>query len=155
MCLIGDSGTGKTHLLIALGTLAAEAGYRVRYTLASKLVNELAEAADDKQLTKLINHYGRVDLILVDELGCLQLDRRGAELLFQVLTEREERSAIAIASNELFSSWTKTFTDPRLCAAIVDRLTFAGQIIETGTNSYRLAHARNSKLPPTTSTTAK
>jgi DNA replication protein DnaC len=60
------SGTGKTHLLIALGTLAAEAGYRVRYTLASKLVNELVEAADDKQLTKLINRYGRVELILVD-----------------------------------------------------------------------------------------
>ena len=149
LCLIGDSGTGKTHLLIALGTLAAEAGYRVRYILASKLVNELVEAADDKQLTKLINRYGRVDLILVDELGYLQLDRRGAELLFQVLTEREERSAIAIASNEPFSSWTKTFTDPRLCAAIVDRLTFAGQIIETGTTSYRLAHAR--KTRPTSS----
>ncbi|MEO9220249.1 MAG: IS21-like element helper ATPase IstB [Mycobacteriaceae bacterium] len=142
LCLIGDSGTGKTHLLIALGTLAAEAGYRVRYTLASKLVNELAESADDKQLSKLIARYGRVDLILVDELGYLELDRRGAELLFQVLTEREERSAIAIASNEPFSGWTKTFTDPRLCAAIVDRLTFAGQIIETGTDSYRLAHAR-------------
>lgn len=153
LCLIGDSGTGKTHLLIALGTLAAQAGYRVRYTLASKLVNELVEAADDKQLSKLINRYGRVDLILVDELGYLQLDRRGAELLFQVLTEREERSAIAIASNEPFSSWTKTFTDPRLCAAIVDRLTFAGQIIETGSSSYRLAHARNIKSRPKTSAT--
>ena len=146
------SGTGKTHLLIALGTLAAEVGYRVRYTLASKLVNELVEAADDKQLTKLINRYGRVDLILIDELGYLQLDRRGAELLYQVLTEREERSAIAIASNEPFSSWTKTFTDPRLCAAIVDRLTFAGHIIETGSTSYRLAHAatssRRRKPPP-------
>lgn len=117
----------------------------MRYTLASKLVNELVEAADDKQLTKLINHYGRVDLILVDELGYLQLDRRGAELLFQVLTEREERAAIAIASNEPFSSWTKTFTDPRLCAAIVDRLTFAGQIIETGSASYRLAQARKTR----------
>ena len=137
-------GTGKSHLLIALGTLAAEAGYRVRYTLASKLVNELVEAADDKQLTKLINRYRRVDLILV-ELGYLQLDWRGAELLFQVLTEREERSAIAIASNEPFSSWTKTFTDPRLCAAIVDRLMFAGQIIETGSASYRLAHALNAR----------
>src|SRR6476619_4436338 len=147
LCLIGDSGTGKSHLLIGLGTAAAEAGYRVRYTLASKLVNELVEAADDKQLTKLINRYGRVDLILVDELGYLQLDRRCAELLFQVLTEREERSAIAIASNEPFSSWTKTFTDPRLCAAIVDRLTFAGQIIETGTTSYRLAHARQRRTP--------
>ena len=133
-----------------MGTLAAEAGYRVRYTLASKLVNELVEAADDKHLTKLINYYGRVDLLLVDELGYLQLDRRGAELLFQVLTEREERSAIAIASNEPFSAWTKTFTDPRLCAAIVDRLTFAGQIIETGTTSYRLAHARNTRKPAPT-----
>ena len=71
LCLIGGSGTGKTHFMIALGTVAAEAGYRVRYTLASKLVNELVEAADDRQLTKLINRYGRVDLILVNELGYL------------------------------------------------------------------------------------
>ena len=77
----------------------------------------------------------------MDELGYLQLDRRGAELLFQVLTEREEKTAIAIASNEPFSGWTKTFTDPRLCAAIVDRLTFGGTILETGTDSYRLAQA--------------
>ena len=135
LCLIGDSGTGKSHLLIGLGTAAAEAGHRVRYMLASKLVNELVEAADDKQLSKMIARYGRVDLLCLDELGYMELDRHGAELLFQVLTEREERSAIAIASNEPFSGWTKTFTDPRLCAAIVDRLTFAGQIIETGTTS--------------------
>ncbi len=145
LCLIGDSGTGKAHLLIGLGTAAAEAGYRVRYTLASKLVDELAEAADDRQLSRTIARYGRVDLLCLDELGYMELDRRGAELLFQVLTEREERSAIAIASNEPFSGWTKTFTDPRLCAAIVDRLTFAGQIIETGTTSYRLAHARKKR----------
>jgi DNA replication protein DnaC len=88
----------------------------------------------------VIARYGRVDLLCLDELGYLQLDRRGAELLFQVLTEREERNAIAIATNEPFSGWTKTFTDPRLCAAIVDRLTFNGHIIETGTTSYRLAH---------------
>ena len=72
----------------------------------------------------------------------MELDRRGVEPLFQVLTECEERSAVAIASNEPFSCWTETFTDPRLCAAIVDRLTFAGQTIETGTASYRLARAR-------------
>jgi DNA replication protein DnaC len=124
LCLIGDSGTGKTHLLIGLGTAAAEAGHRVRYVLASRLVNELAEAENDRALTKVIARY------------------RGAELLFQVLTEREEKTAIAIASNEPFSGWTKTFTDPRLCAAIVDRLTYQATIIETGTTSYRLAHTR-------------
>ena len=117
-------------------------GYRVRYTLATKLVNELVEAADEKQLTKTIARYGRVDLLCIDELGYMELDRRGAELLFQVLTEREEKNTVAIASNESFSGWTKTFTDPRLCAAIVDRLTFGGNIIETGTDSYRLAHTR-------------
>src|SRR5262249_31720584 len=142
LCLIGDSGTGKSHLLIALGTEAAMAGYRLRYTLATKLVNELVEAADDRQLTKTINRYGRVDLLCLDELGYMELDKRGAELLFQVLTEREETASVAIASNESFSGWTKTFTDPRLCAAIVDRLTFGGNIIETGTDSYRLAHTR-------------
>jgi DNA replication protein DnaC len=142
LCLIGDSGTGKSHLLIALGTEAAMAGYRVRYTLAAKLANELAEAADDRQLTKTIARYGRVDLLCIDELGYMELDRRGAELLFQVLTEREEKASVAIASNESFSGWTRTFTDPRLCAAIVDRLTFGGNIIETGTDSYRLARTR-------------
>jgi len=84
-----------------------------------------------------------VDLLMVDELGYMALDRRGAEMLFQVLTEREERNSVAIASNDSFSGWTRTFTDPRLCAAIVDRLTFNGTIIETGTSSYRLAHSRS------------
>ncbi len=142
LCLVGDSGTGKSHLLIGLGAAAAEVRFRVKYTLATKLVNELCEAADDKVLAKTIARYGRVDLLLIDELGYMELDRRGAEMLFQVLTEREEKASVAIASNESFSGWTKTFTDPRLCAAIVDRLTFGGHIIETGTDSYRLAHSR-------------
>jgi DNA replication protein DnaC len=140
LCLIGDSGTGKSHLLIGLGTAAAEKGFRVKYTLATRLVNELVEAADEKVLAKTIARYGRVDLLCIDELGYMELDKRGADLLFQVLTEREEKASVAIASNESFSGWTKTFTDPRLCAAIVDRLTFNGTIIETGTDSYRLAH---------------
>ncbi len=72
----------------------------------------------------------------------MELDKRGAELLFQVLTEREENNSVAIASNESFGGWTKTFTDPRLCAAIVNRLTFGGNILETGTDSYRLAQTR-------------
>jgi DNA replication protein DnaC len=148
LCLIGDSGTGKSHLLIALGTAAAMAGYRVRYTTAAALVNELVEAADDKQLGKTIARYGRVDLLEVDELGYLELDRRGAEMLFQVLTEREEKNSIAIASNEAFTGWSRTFTDPRLCAAIVDRLTFNATIIETGTESYRLARTKAQRTTP-------
>nr|WP_083777819.1 IS21-like element helper ATPase IstB [Segniliparus rotundus] len=140
LCLIGDSGTGKSHLLIALGTEAAMAGHRVRHTLATKLVNELVEAADEQQLAKTITRYGRAAAI--GGLGYMELDRKGAELLFQVLTEREEKASVAIASNEPFGGWTKTFTGPRLCAAIVDRLTFGGHIIETGTDSYRLAQSR-------------
>ena len=113
--------------------------FGVKYTLATKLANELVEAANEKTLSKTIAGYGPVDLLCIDELGLTQLDRRGAELLFQVLTEREEKASVAIASNESFSGWTKTFTDPRLGAAIVDRLPFGGTIIETGTDSYRLA----------------
>ena len=142
LSLIGDSGTGKSHLLIGLGAEAAMNGYRVRYVLAAKLVNELVEAADERQLTKTIARYGRVNLLCIDELGYMELDKRGAELLFQVLTEREENNSVAIASNESFGGWTKTFTDPRLCAAIVNRLTFGGNILETGTDSYRLAQTR-------------
>ena len=82
----------------------------------------------------------------------MELDRRGAELLFQVLTEREEKASVAIASNESFSGWTKTFTDPRLCAAIVDRLTFGGNIIETGTDSYRLAQTHAKQAGPSSHT---
>ena len=138
LCLIGYSGTGTSRLLIATGTEAAMAGFRVKYTLASKLV----EAADEKILTETIARYGRIDLLCIDELGYMQLDRPGAELLFQVLTERDEKNSVAIASNDSFAGWGKTFTDPRLCAAIVDRLTFGGNILETGTESYRLAHSR-------------
>ena len=103
-------------------------------------MNELVEAENDKALAKTIARYGRVDLLCIDELGYMELDKRGAELLFEVLTEREEKASVAIATNESFSGWTKTFNDPRLGAAIVDRLTFKGTIIETGTHSYRLAH---------------
>ncbi|MFH9479510.1 IS21-like element helper ATPase IstB [Streptomyces anulatus] len=137
--LIGDSGTGKSHLLIGLGMAIAEAGGRVRYTTAANLVNELAEAASDRQLGRTIKKYGRVDLLCLDELGYVKLDRHGAELLFQIFTEREERHAIAVASNRPFTEWDQTFTDKRLCQTIVDRLTFEAQIIETGTQSFRLA----------------
>ncbi|WTY53919.1 IS21-like element helper ATPase IstB [Micromonospora sp. NBC_01412] len=145
LCLIGDSGTGKSHLLIGIGTAIAEAGMKVRYTTAANLVNELAEAADDRQLTKVIARYGRCDLLCLDEFGYLDLDKAGAKLLFQIFTDREERRAIAVASNAPFSEWRKTFTDPRLCTAIVDRLTYNAHIIETGSDSYRLLTAKKNR----------
>lgn len=136
--LLGDSGTGKSHLLIGLGMAACEAGHSVRYVTCAQLVNELAEAADERRLSKLVARYGRVELLLLDELGYVALDARGAELLFQILTEREEQSSVATASNLPFSEWGKVISDARLVAAIIDRLTFNAQIIETGSDSYRL-----------------
>lgn len=144
--LLGDSGTGKSHLLIALGIAACEQGRRVRYVTAAQLVNELAEAADDRRLSRLVARYGRLDLLCLDELGYVQLDGRGAELLFQIVTEREERASIATASNLPFSEWGQIIPDPRLVAAIVDRLTFNAHIIETGTQSYRLRTTKTSRV---------
>lgn len=140
--LLGDSGTGKTHLLIALGLAACEQGRRVRYVTTAHLVNELVEAADERQLSRVVGRYARLDLLALDELGYVQVDPRGAELLFQVITEREERASIAIATNLPFSEWGTVFPDPRLVAAIVDRVTFNAHILETGTQSYRLRTSR-------------
>lgn len=139
--LLGDSGTGKSHLLIGLGHAACEAGLRVRYVTCAQLVNELAEAADERRLSRLVG-YGRNDLLCLDELGYVQLDTRGSELLFQILTEREEKSSIAVASNLPFSEWGKVIPDARLAAAVIDRVTFNTHIIETDTESYRLRITR-------------
>jgi DNA replication protein DnaC len=136
--LLGDSGTGKSHLLIGLGIAACEQGRRVRYATAAQLVNELVEAADERRLSRNVARYGRIDLLCLDELGYVQLDGRGSELLFQILTEREEKASVALASNLPFSEWGQIIPDPRLVAAIVDRVTFNAHIIETGTDSFRL-----------------
>jgi len=136
--LLGDSGTGKTHLLIGLGLAACEQGRRVRYVTCAQLVNELVEAADERQLSRVVGRYARLDLLLLDELGYVQIDARGAELLFQIITEREERASVAIGTNLPFSEWGSVVGDPRLVAAIVDRVTFNAHILETGTQSYRL-----------------
>jgi DNA replication protein DnaC len=143
--LLGDSGTGKTHCLIGLGIAACERGLRVRYVTTAALVNELAEAADERTLSRLVARHGRLDLLCLDELAYVHLDPRGAELLFQILTEREERASVAVASNAPFSEWGQTFSDPRLAAAVVDRLTFRAHIIETGSESYRLRVSRSQK----------
>jgi len=116
--LLGDSGTGKSHLLIGLGLAACEQGRRVRYATTAQLVNELVEAADDRVLSRVVARYGRLDLLLLDEVGYVQVDPRGAELLFQVITEREERASIGLATNLPFSEWGSVFPDPRLVAVI-------------------------------------
>jgi len=147
--LLGDSGTGKSHLLIGLGLAACEQGRRVRYVTTAQLVNELVEAADDRQLSRVVGRYGRLDLLCLDELGYVQIDPRGAELLFQIITEREERASVAIATNLPFSEWGTVFPDPRLVAAIVDRVTFNAHILETGTESYRLRTSKTTRRAKT------
>jgi len=143
--LLGDSGTGKSHLLIGLGMAACEQGRRARYVTAAQLVNELVEASDERRLSRLVARYGRFELICLDELGYVKLDTRGAELLFQILTEREEKASVAVATNLPFSEWGGVIGDPRLVAAIVDRLTFKAHIVETGTQSYRLRATKNAR----------
>ena len=99
---LGDPGTGKTHILIGVALAAAEAGKRARYVTCAGLVNELAEAADERSSGRAVARYGRYELLCCDELGDLSLDQKGAELLFQVLTERDERASVAVASNSPF-----------------------------------------------------
>ncbi|MFI1660427.1 IS21-like element helper ATPase IstB [Streptomyces sp. NPDC020472] len=147
LVLIGDSGTGKSHLLIGIGTAIAEAGLSVRYTTTSALVNELAEADAARRLSSVIARYSKIDLLCLDEFGYLNLDRKGAKLLFQIFTEREERKATAVATNSPFTEWDKTFGDARLCAAIADRITFRCTLIQTGTESYRLQATQDSLFP--------
>ena len=136
--LLGNSGTGKSHLLIGTCLAAAENGLRARYVTCAQPATDLATAADDHKLSRVVARYGRYDLLAIDELGYVHLDAHSAELLFQILTEREERASVAIATNAPFSEWSKTFTDKRLAAAVVDRITYRAHIIQTGTTSYRL-----------------
>ena len=101
--------------------------------------------AHDRVLSRRAGRYARLDLLCLDELGYVQIDPRGAELLFQVTTAREERASIAIATNLPFSKWGTVFPDPRLVAAIVDRVTFHAHILETGTQSYRLRTSKTAE----------
>lgn len=136
---IGEPGTGKTHLASALGEAAAREGRRVKFITAAALVTELVEARDAHELSRAVGRYSRVDVLIIDELAYVPLARSDAELLFRVLGERNERRPIVVTTNLPFSEWTAMFPDPRLCRAIVDRLTHRAHIIETGTQSARLS----------------
>jgi DNA replication protein DnaC len=135
--LIGEAGTGKTHLASGLCVAACEQRRRVRFTTAAALVNELVEARAANTLSRALGRWERIELIGIDELGYVPLAELGAELLFQVIADRAERAAVIITTNLPFSEWGQVFPSPRLCQALVDRLTDRAHIIETGTESFR------------------
>jgi len=137
LCL-GEPGTGKTHLAIALGVAAAQRGHSVRFVTVAQLATELVEARDARELGRVVARYNRAEVLILDELGYVPLSRVDAELLFRVLGERQERRPVIVTTNLPFGEWTQVFPDPRLCKAVVDRLTFRAHIIETGSESMRL-----------------
>ncbi|MDO8674249.1 MAG: IS21-like element helper ATPase IstB [Dehalococcoidia bacterium] len=134
---IGECGTGKTHLLTGLCVAACRQKRRVRFTTAAGLVNELVEAKQQLQLRRVLARWERYDLIAIDEVGYVPLAEVGAELLFQVIAERSEKAAVILTTNLPFSEWTQVIPNPRLCKALLDRITDRAHIIETGTESYR------------------
>jgi DNA replication protein DnaC len=135
--LIGECGTGKSHLATGLCLAACRQKRRVRFTTAAALVNELVEAKQNNQVRRLMSRWQRYELIALDEVGYVPLADIGAEFLFQVISERAERAAIIVTTNLPFSEWTTVFPNPRLCKALLDRITDRAHIIETGTESFR------------------
>ena len=135
--LIGECGTGKSHLATGLCLAACRQKRRVRFVTAAALVNELVEAKQNNQVRRMMARWQKFDLIAIDEVGYVPLADVGAEFLFQVISERAERAAIIITTNLPFSEWTTVFPNPRLCKALLDRITDRAHIIETGTESFR------------------
>jgi DNA replication protein DnaC len=134
---LGEAGTGKTHLATGLAVAACRQRKRVRFTTAAGLINELIEAKNQNELNRLTNRWTRFDLIVIDEMAYVTIPESAAELLFQVIAGRAERSAVIITTNLPFSEWTTMFPNARLCKAMLDRLTDQSHIIETGNESFR------------------
>ena len=137
---VGESGTGKTMLATALGVCACQQGRRVRFTTLAGLATELQEADSRRELARVVGRYTRTELVILDVLGYLALPEGAAELVFQVISERNERGSLIVTTNLPFSDWTKVFPDARLAKAVVDRITHKAHIIDTGTESWRFRH---------------
>ena len=139
---LGPSGTGKTHIALGLGRAACQKGLAVGFTTAAALVHELIEARDEKRLLRLQRQLAKYKLLIIDELGFVPLSKTGAELLFEVFSQRYERGATLVTSNLPFDEWTEVFGSERLTGALLDRLTHHVHILEMNGESYRLNHSR-------------
>lgn len=139
---IGNSGTGKTHACLALGLAACQRGFSVTFTTAAGLVHQLMEARDEKRLLRLQAQLSAVKLLIVDELGYVPLSQTGAELLFEVFSQRHERASTIVSSNLPFDEWTSIFGNQRLTGALLDRLTHHVHILEMNGESYRLRQSK-------------
>jgi DNA replication protein DnaC len=145
-CLIGGSGTGKTHLATALGLALCRAGKRVRFATAAGLVTQLEKSQQEHRLDRTLAALDRLDLLIVDELGYLSFSRAGAELLFQVFADRYERRSLLVTSNLPFGEWGQVFQGERMTAALLDRLTHKCQIFEMAGESYRFRESMKAKI---------
>jgi len=139
---LGNSGTGKTHIALGLGLAACQKGLAVGFTTAAALVNELHEAHDEKRLLRLQRQLAGYKLLIIDELGYVPLSQTGAELLFEVFSQRYERGSIMVTSNLPFDEWTGVFGSERLTGALLDRLTHHVHILELNGDSFRLKHSQ-------------
>lgn len=151
LCLVGSSGTGKTHLATALGLAACRQGKRVRFYTAAGLVNKLEQAQKLYQLERFLGQLDKTDLLICDELGYLSFSRVGAELLFQVFADRYERASLLVTSNLPFSEWHQIFQGERMTAALLDRLTHRCHIFEMNGESYRFRESMKAKGKKTAS----
>ena len=140
---VGNSGTGKTHVALGLGLAACQRGFSVGFTTtAAALVHEMMEARDERRLLNLQRQLARLNLLIIDKLGFVPLSRTGAELLFEVFSQRYERGSILVTTNLPFDEWTEVFGSERLTGALLDRLTHHVHILEMNGESYRLKHSR-------------
>jgi len=147
LCCVGNSGTGKTHIAVSLGQAACRAGKRVKFYTAAALVNHLEEAQKNYRLERMLAMLGKIDLLIVDELGYISFSRSGAELLFQVFADRYERGSILITSNLPFGEWGSIFQGDRMTAALLDRLTHRCTIFEMNGESYRFRESVKAVKP--------